>query len=727
MIRAITKNIYLRIFLLFLIIGVIDYQKSFFAFFQSDEWFYFSQFLPLTHSLSGFFTALKISIFSANEISGGGHLTPLYTIIWWLHNALFGVSYLPYIILSIFFHCFNAFLVFLFTKKFTKRFSIAFMSGIFFLLSFVHFQAVTWIMAYVPTVYSTCFVLLSMLFLTIALESVQRRRPLVLSTIFFVFALLTKETTVILFVVLPLLVFFKDKSYFRSYLRWYLPVTVCYLLFRIGIPLFQGGVITSQNASALSPILLLYRVITYPLRVMVELYIPQVIFLPFVEYITPLGYPTYGAEQAVRGSDFLTFTQSAGSDLIIFPLSVIFIALFIFLIFYLKQQKELRQVLLLAGVIIVTSALPLVLIALYAPWWGFVTFIDSRHLYIASIGAAMFFSTVMNVVYSTIKKRSTTIAFVFVTIFIILWSFTQYYLMQHQLRQEKLTGQQRQTVINTIISSVPTLAKTNVFLVTSNTGYYGFGPIPPFQTNLAQTLTIEYYMKKQLPESFIQDTSLEEKGIAGEGIINYGGKQFGYFVDEDTLFSQMLAKHMQPDVIHAYAWDGNTNTMSNITDVTRSEYTQLLNHLNQYNNWKKITWNSVNMSFRIPPDGTLIDEKADNPNIIKKAIIQTNELAYQIIVWKRTLHIGVYEDISYMNNADGEMIGNNSYLRTFPQIDGEEMTAKMPLYGPSMQYYLPTIFPDKIIQVDVIGKKSSLNGYDTTAEEIIAFMKNTQE
>ena len=102
MISKTFKNLTFRYFIFFILLSFFFYQKAFGGYFQGDEWFYLSQFIPLTHTTGGFIEAIKKSIFSSNEISGGGHLTPIYTIIWWIHNKLFGLNFFTYIFLSIF-------------------------------------------------------------------------------------------------------------------------------------------------------------------------------------------------------------------------------------------------------------------------------------------------------------------------------------------------------------------------------------------------------------------------------------------------------------------------------------------------------------------------------------------------------------------------------------------------------------------------------------------------
>lgn len=721
------KN-YIWILLIFLGITFFIYRKAFGGYFQGDEWFYFTQFLPLTHIQGGLMSALSKSIFSVDEISGGGHLTPLYTLIWYLHNKYFGLNFFPYITLSIFFHALNGFLLFHIVKKMTKNMAISFLAGFFFIFSYQNFQAVTWIMAYVPTVYAVFFTLVSFLYLLYALEISKKVKVYTfLSVIFLILALLTKETSIVLFLVFPIIVLLFKKSLFRKFGFIYTSLFILYGVFRFGIPLFQKGSALTQFSEVYTLPLFIFRMITYPLKVLVSIFFPHELLLKIAEVLTPFAYPFYGAEKSVRGTNFLMFTQTAGSDLLIYTLSVILFFTLVFFFFLTLKYKNINYLLIIGSLIAVLSAFPLLLIALYAPAWGYVTFIDSRHLYFPSVGAAMIFSGIIFVVYkkrNQIPRLSQNFVIFFIASALIVWTGIQYTYLQKQLGKEEVMGQQRQIVLKGILSSVPQLSQKAFFLVESNTGYYGFAPMPPFQTHLSQVLSIQYYQRGQLPVVFVRDYSLVNRGLGAEGTLHHGNREFGYFINQSTFFAHLLDRRVDSQNIYSFKWDGNNNRLTDVTGEIRGKYEDLQVKLNNFLDWKKITWKDANLQFSIPPDATLITESVIQPNVINQASIFTPSQKYQIILWKKTLNIGIFEDISHMVNSNGETIGDNFYYRDVVMFNGDKVITKIASKGDSMDYFIPTIIPDVIIEVRVIGRTSEVNKSDELAETIISHMKS---
>lgn len=728
--RKFSKKILFRtdtlvLFSLFLLVTFF-YRKAFSGYFQGDEWYYFSQYLPLAKNGGGLFGAISKSIFSFGEISGGGHLTPVYSAIWYIHNKFFGLHANLYIVASLVVHALNSFLIYLIVKKFCKNFIVALLSGFFFACSYQHFQAVTWIMAYVPTVYSVLFSLLSLYFLQWYCYK-SNVIYILLTFIFLVLALLTKETAFIILVVSPIVVYFLKRKFFKKVVLFNVLTAISYIAFRFGMPVVLHENSSQNFLSVYTPQLFIFRLFTYPVRLLVEMYIPQEFVLRLIEYITPLGYPTYGAEKLVRGINFLTFTQGPGSDLFIYPAGVFFVLIILLLLFSQRRKKNIYNLVFIGLAIIFLSALPLLLIALYAPGWAYVTFIDSRHLYFPSIGGSMIFAALVYSITKYIKKYiDSNMLFYIWFVLIALWIYAQYFLLQTQLSKELLTGQQRKTVISKILTSVPEIRKDAFFLVQSNTGYYGFGPIPPFQTNLSQILAIQYFSLKQLPQEFLTDYSITSKGLSGEGILKHNDRQFGFFINQSTLINKLLDQKISKNDIYAFSWDGNANSISDISEDIRNKFNMAKSRYDKYHSWDRIYLSKSNIRMMVPRSFA-----------ISKPLLETNQQdnlmlslgpeRYQIIVWKKTVNKGIFEDIAFLNNSDGEEIGENFYYRDIERIDGEKIISRMSLKGSSMQYFLPTISSGYIVEVRVLDKSSILNGHDDFAEDLIRLFSNIDE
>lgn len=103
--KFLSNDLFVFIFLLILILFV--YQKTFNSYFESDEWFYLTYYLPLTNKTFGIFTAVFSMFTKAGYISGGQHVVPLAALIYYLNVKLFGLNFAPYAVMSLFFHSIN--------------------------------------------------------------------------------------------------------------------------------------------------------------------------------------------------------------------------------------------------------------------------------------------------------------------------------------------------------------------------------------------------------------------------------------------------------------------------------------------------------------------------------------------------------------------------------------------------------------------------------------------
>src|SRR5258708_1445935 len=501
-------------FFLFLGIIVFFYWQSLFAFFQADEWYYFTQILPLTNTWYGPFVYAYKSVVESFDISSGAHLTPISNFLYALSVQLFAFTYWPYALSAIVIHAINTYLIYLLIRLLVPdKKKIAVIAGLFFAISYAHQQAITWVMTYLWTELAATFFLLWLLYL---FKSFRKdtffKKNVYLSFIFLLLALLTKESSFIALILLPIIFLFKNyfiepfkairftnvKIFLKEnlYTRLYIILLLIYVPYRLLIPKFFLCVnmyFTRAPAPVQNPLdtsLLIFRAITYPLRAVVGVFIPPEWIMSWIENLTPLAYPTYAVEKAGRGLSFLTFTQSAGSDLIIYPLAVIFLfIIFISLKNFAIKDKYSFRLLLLGFIILVFSVEPLLLVATYAPWWGYSTFIDSRHLYITSIGAAILFSLAVTGLANRISKKNTSI----IIILFIIWGGIQYFLLQNALKSQLLTATQRRTIVDKITQTVPANAKKKIILIESNMGYYGFDVMPPFQTHLGQILSLYFF------------------------------------------------------------------------------------------------------------------------------------------------------------------------------------------------------------------------------------------
>ena len=111
----------ISVFLFLLLIILCCYFNLFSSYFESDEWFYFTYYLPLTKTDHGLWKAVLSNFTSADYISGGQHVVPIASAIYFLNTFFFGLNFVPYAFLSLLFHAINSFLVFVLIKILSSK------------------------------------------------------------------------------------------------------------------------------------------------------------------------------------------------------------------------------------------------------------------------------------------------------------------------------------------------------------------------------------------------------------------------------------------------------------------------------------------------------------------------------------------------------------------------------------------------------------------------------
>lgn len=697
------KNI--PVFITLFLSVALYYWRSIFAFFQGDEWVYFSFFLPLTKRWDGIFLAFYKSIADVNSVSSGAHLTPIYNIIWFLNNQFFGLNYFPYILLSIIVHVINSYIIYILVSNLVKKKNIALIASLFFALSYNHQQSVTWIMAYIPTSISVTFFLFCVLFVKQAISH-EGKKPVLkkvkFAFLFFLLSLLTKETTAILFIIVPLMVIIYKRELFKTYfLRLYIYIFTFYLLYRIGIPKLFSWIeslngVAHTASTKLDFSLIILRLFTYPLKVLSQVFIPAGVVLSWVEDLTPLAYPQYAVD---NGANFVNFTQGPGSDMVFYLIGVLFLLSFIF---YIKWEFKFKNndkanALILGLLIVLLSSYPLILIALYAPWWGYTAYIDSRHLYIASVGASILFAISVTGISAWLSKIIHVIAKIKIeqnkvlVILVVIWSISQFILLQKDLDQQVLTGEQRKTVLSAILKTVPQNSSRKIILVESDTAYYTFYAIPPFQTNLGQALMVHYYQSGNLPESFINvGANLLTKGdLQAQGIVTYEGKSFGYFIDKNTVLERVEKGEFKLDELIAFHWNGGNNTIEDQTSKVRSEIEKVIEIKELNKDWKEYKDDNTGVAFIYPPSMTLSEEDPKNEVISKTVYLKKSQYSVKVEISKVPVGLGFYDVMKSYYDSDGNNL-KGIIVKTFVLDPLHKSNALMADSGNLPKYFVPT-------------------------------------
>jgi len=727
---------------LFLFFGLITffYKDIFNSYFEADEWFHFTYYLPLTRTSSGFFDAFISTIINAGPLSAGQHVIPFGSVIFFLNTKLFGLNYAPYAFMSIFFHVLNSFLVFLFVKEFfypnknIKIVAIAFLSGIFFALSQVPMHAVLWAAFYGQNVFSVTLFLMCLLFFKKAINS-KKKKYLYLSLLFLLLDLFLKETAATLFLILPIMATIEKKVFSLKYLlKLFMFALLVFTFFRFVVPnMYFGienivnrwtdnyiavakqsagnmdtGTIVSTDLSIYKNVYgeLLSRTIRFPLKMTSELYFPREIIFSFLQTLTPIIYPlpenVTGNEEKTRVQNYNLFSNGPGNDLIIYMLSIGILLLLCFsanTYFKNKQYEDLR-LMVIGLAIVMCGSLPLVLIVLSFPRWGFDTYFDSRHYYMSTVGGAILFPFLLLAVEKFVSKnlirmRIAIPSYFIITILFLFWfgyNLHAFNTTIHMIIESNSVP--RKQVVNQIKEYLPVLPKSAVFYVETD-GLGAYGPALPFQTNVAQALTVIYYDKNPLPDEFFASTIFEKTGT-GYKFVN--GRGFGFYNTKKGLSEALLENKFSTDDVYAFYYHTNAIKLDDITKSTRSEMQQYLEDSKENDNWVVFQDATTKILFRHPASSQVVEEVSEviDPRLLKKFTIIDPSFTVQLSV----VSIAPTFDLNDMQTVvGGSTEAKKIYYDAYHFTDAVIMRSSFETI-----YFVK--FPDKLIRLTVSTKNT---------------------
>lgn len=632
------------VFFLVLIFSI--FASLFNSFFESDEWFHFTYYLPLTQKVDGIFTAFTSTIINAGALSGSQHVIPIASIIYFLNTKFFGMNFVPYAFISLFLHALNSFLIFIFIRQLlynrenlTKNL-FAFLGGIFFAFSPTPMHAVTGAAPfYGQNVLSVTFSLLCVIYFKKAY--VTRKRNCVYTSLFFLFcALFSKETSAFLFLLLPMMALIEKRIFPLKFLgKVFIISILIYAFFRFIIPNVYGGfdryinkwvdnyvstaresvvdtnTIVSRDRSIHENIYseLAFRAATFPIKMTGGLFIPRSTLRSLVGVVTPIAYPLPGNNETLnRTQPRQFFLDGPGNDLLLYLISIcILIFSGILIKRYLNQKKIAEaQTMLIGLAFILLGALPLVMIVLSFPRWGYDTYFDSRLYYNPNVGAAILFPFLLYFIAKYLTVFISKILYFRIPLFLIasvlfIMIFSNYLSIVHANLQLTVdaTGYPRKKVVMQLKKYLPELPKRAVFY-TETDGLSAYGPLLPFQTSIPQVLSVVYYDKNPLPDSFFASNLLDGK----QGYVYDQGRGLGYYNSKKSLASALLVREFSIQDIYGFYYDSRQIKLKNITSSLRSEMKKYLGEAKENSKWNTFRDPPAKMSFKYPPDTTLVKQ-----------------------------------------------------------------------------------------------------------------------
>lgn len=662
--------------LIFLIILIFFLFRSLFnSYFEADEWVHLTYYLPLTGREQGFLNAFISTIAGRGFITGEGqHINPIGTVIFFLNTKFFGLNFAPYAFMSLLLHALNSFLVFVFIKLIlhreqnAKKNTFGILGAIFFALAPTPMHAVTGAAAfYSYNILSVTFFLACII--SFKLGFIKKQKKIIYTSIVFLFlALFSKETSVFLFALLPLMAIMEKRIFPVNFLaKVFVASLVIYAVFRFLIPnVYQGigplieklignyvsssipdwqqsfretkvedtGTIVSRDISIHKnlPAEVLFRSITFPIKMTGTLFLPRDTLTSIVRFIAPIIYPAPSADPGARATGQLGFVVGPGNDAVLYLVSIGIIVFLISLMVKFIQKRQFQEAKAIATgfAIIILSALPLVAVIFSFPRWGYDTYFDSRHYYNPNVGAAIVFPFLLLGLAEIVSKTFRIRAVLVVIVLFIIWFVNNMHVFGLSIKQfAQNYGPDRREVVNQLKQYLPVLPK-NVVIYTETDGLSAYGPNLPFLTSVPQALTIVYYDKNPLPDGFFERPLFDGEG---EGYQYLNGRGFGYYTSKKTLSEALLAGDFEVSDIYAFYYEAQKVKLNDITLKIRKEMEEYLVNVSVNLDWKSFT-NASGFSLLYPPQTIVIEGpnsfRLEDPRFIVEIFVSSVPLGFDI-------------------------------------------------------------------------------------------------
>lgn len=545
---------YLLYALIIVVLGLFTFGKLPFTFFQQDEWAIFGNYLYWQKAHLNWFERLFYGQYT--------HFIPLSNLFSFTQFKLFGVEFYPYAISSILLHLLNSFLVFYLGWLLFKKRILASIAGFLFLINSISHQAVTWIATAPGTQGSVFFVLLCLiLFTKYMFDKSGGRRYFYFSLLFLITSLFFKETSVFIFLFLPLYGLIMKSNKSKKIAVYLIVLGVVYASLRAIIPIIEA-----QPAPAILELtqpdflVYLYRAFVMPLRVLAQSIVPVEYIIKASNFFIKTAYPQF---VAIDNAPNPYIVESIGADVVSFGIAAVLLigALGLFIYFKKDKKEQNARILILSITAVGLSSLPFIFVPGKA---GFLSLLDSRHFYLTGIFTSVLISNVLFGLYE-IFNRKRIILLILIFIFSIL-SVSHISKIRSDISKQIAVSHLRQSILGDILSKYPTLPKRVVFYIPSDSLFYGVGEnILPFQSGFGQTLLVWYDMHgENFPACFFKDQFLYV--LLSVGYRECEGRGFGYFRKLENLKVTVEENNLPVESIIGLRYNSSTHQLSDITD-----------------------------------------------------------------------------------------------------------------------------------------------------------------
>lgn len=512
------------------------------GFFQQDEWYSYGWYV--IHRNLGFFEMIKF--FISPDV---GHYNPLTVAIQQILFSVWNLNYVNFAIVGVVSHIIVVVLLYFLSKEIFENnkiipIVIAFLFGI--LAS--TYQAVTWVVADISTLWATIFGLISAI-LFIKYLSNKNIKYLTFSLCVLFISLLLKEITIGLFpLYFVIILFFAKKEVKLKSIIYIVLASLLYMLIRISmffLPHSNSQSVVSQGQGFGK---IIYNFLTVPIKSLSQTLVSQKLIQIISNFIANLFPNRISGEPGTIQFDEFVLKRITES----FSLISGFFILLISTVVLIKNKINKETFPLFFGIL--WSILNSFIFAFSPGKIGIMFYIDSRNLYFVGIGIVIVVMYILNILS---RKNNIRLLLLLLPIFLI-----NIFYLNKNLKSFNETAILRHGILNKIVNDNPVLAKKTIFYIESDRAYYGLPEtikILPFQSGFGQTLLSWYEQKQNFPIDFFKNDFLWP--IDSEGYKEFNGIGFGYFRDFISLSKFFSQNKIEDKKLISYSFNSINNEL----------------------------------------------------------------------------------------------------------------------------------------------------------------------
>lgn len=564
-VRRIISSKLFPFFLLFSFL-VLTFYRLPQTFFQQDEWRAFGVMAIFEQNfLEGLKMLLPQTFFQ--------HFNIASVLTEYLQFKFFRMNFPAFAFMSLSIHFLNSLLVYYLALIFSNKKSLSLVISLIFITNSIAHQATTWMSAGTSAQGATLFALISIIYFFKYLKSGHKyTKFLFFSLISFFISLMFKESSIFLFIFLPLVwfIFSKEKTFLklRKMIIPFVLVFIFYVLFR-SLFLFNnfdvssvGFRIDNKNENLqITRSTYIYRVLDLPFKALPQSIFSTLFLMNLSDRLIHIAYPHWLVASDGAANPYVL--ESIGFDYISLVLSIL-ILIFAFFIFKLLQSatdERAVQLLIFSLLFIVISYFPFIFIPGRG---GFISIAEPRNLYMPGIGASIFLGlsimAISNLISQKIRHKN---SFAIIAIF-ILSILTSIHIKNiwRDLKALQERSETRLGILKTISTYYPTLPGKIIFYIKSDTAYYGIAEKTlPFQSGFGRTLLVWYYGNgEKIPACFFYKDWLYHQD-KDEGYKYCDGKGFGYFHKYESLKEALNVNNLLPKNVVSFSWSSKNNQL----------------------------------------------------------------------------------------------------------------------------------------------------------------------